>query len=121
MKPQPDTRPFGYQASSIKRRGPRLNFRGVAAAALPHLPELARRWLPHGRREGQEWVALNPTRTDRRLGSFKINLVTGRWADVATGDRGGDAISRAAHLFGLSQLEAARRIADMLGIGGSRR
>jgi hypothetical protein len=62
-------------------------------------------------------VARNPTRTDRSPGSFKVNLHTGRWADFATGDKGSDAISLAAYLFGLKQSEAARRIADMLGIG----
>jgi len=97
-------------------RRSRLDFAGIAAAARPRLPELAQRWLPQGRREGQEWVALNPTRADRNPGSFKLNLITGRWADFATGDRGGDAISLAAHLFGLTQLEAARRIATMLGM-----
>ena len=31
----------------------------------------------------REYVALNPTRADKRAGSFKINLQTGRWADFA--------------------------------------
>jgi putative DNA primase/helicase len=61
-------------------------------------------------------VALNPTRTDRRLGSFKINIRTGRWADFATGDKGGDPISLVAYLEGVSQAEAARRLARMLGL-----
>ena len=30
---------------------------------------------------GPRIFALNPRRGDRRLGSFKINLRTGRWAD----------------------------------------
>ena len=57
-------------------------------------------------------------RPDRRCGSFKINLRTGRWADFATGDRGGDVISLAAYLFALPQAEAARRLSRMLGIDG---
>jgi hypothetical protein len=61
-------------------------------------------------------VALNPKRPDRHLGSFRINLATGKWADFATGDRGGDPVSLAAYLFGLTQVEAARRLADMLGV-----
>jgi hypothetical protein len=73
--------------------------------------------LPGGRREGSEWVALNPRRYDRRPGSFKVNLRTGRWADFATDQNGRDAISLAAHLHGLSQLEAARKLSDMLGLG----
>ncbi len=93
-----------------------IDFRTIAAAALPSLPALVAHWLPEGRREGNEWVARNPTRGDRSPGSFKVNLRTGKWADFATGDKGGDAISLAAHLHGLSQLEAARKLAAMLGI-----
>jgi len=62
------------------------------------------------------YVALNPKRADQRLGSFSVNLRTGRWADFATGDKGGDPISLAAFLAGLSQVEAARRLATMLGL-----
>ena len=77
---------------------------------------MAKRWLPDGKRRGFEWVARNPTRADRKSGSFKINLRSGRWADFATGAKGGDVISLAAHLFGLSQVEAARKIAAMVAI-----
>jgi hypothetical protein len=45
-----------------------------------------------------------------------VNLVTGRWADFAVDARGGDPISLAAYLWGLSQSEAARRLALMLGV-----
>jgi hypothetical protein len=65
---------------------------------------------------GREHVARNPKRHDRQPGSFKVNVVTGRWADFATGDCGGDPVSLAAYLFGLTQAEAARRLAEMLGM-----
>ena len=94
----------------------RIDFDAVNRAALASLPALLRCWLSQGRREGQEWVALNPTRTDRHLGSFRINMRTGRWADFATGDKGGDVISLAAYLHGLTQGEAARRLAAKLGV-----
>jgi hypothetical protein len=80
------------------------------------LPALLARWLPDGHREGVEYVALNPTRHDRHLGSFRINTRTGRWADFATGDRGGDPISLAAYLSDLKQCEAAEKLASMLGV-----
>jgi hypothetical protein len=51
-----------------------------------------------------------------RPGSFKVNLRSGRWADFANDQKGGDAISLAAHLYGLSQLEAARKLAGMLNL-----
>jgi hypothetical protein len=88
----------------------------VRRASLPALKRLVAMWLPAGRREGDEWVALNPRRTDRTLGSFKINLRTGQWADFATGDRGGDAISLLAYLRGLSQTEAARLLSQELRV-----
>jgi hypothetical protein len=87
----------------------------VNSAALASLPALLARWLPGGRLAGREYVARNPTRRDRRPGSFKVNLATGRWADFATGDKGADPVSLAAYLFGLTRGEAARRLAGMLG------
>ena len=98
-----------------------IDFRRINEAALLQLPSLLRRWLPHGRAIGPEWVTLNPTRQDRHHGSFKINMRTCKWADFATGDDGGDPVSLAAYLFGLSQGEAGRRIACMLGIEESGR
>ena len=94
----------------------RVDFDQINAAALPAVPALLGRWLPGGRLQGREYVALNPNRADRRLGSFRVNMRTGRWCDFATGDRGGDPVSLAAYLFNLSQVEAARRLAAMLGV-----
>lgn len=94
----------------------RIDFERVNRAARAHLPELLRRWLPDGRVRGHEYVALNPTRHDRRVGSFSVNLESGRWADFSSGDRGGDPISLAAYLAGIRQVEAAKRLASMLGV-----
>jgi hypothetical protein len=91
-----------------------IDFAHVNAAALAVLPSLLARWLPDGRRVGHEWVARNPKRADRAPGSFKVNFATGRWADFATGDAGGDPVSLAAYLAGTGQADAARAIADML-------
>lgn len=94
----------------------RIDFAQVNAAALPMLPSLVSRWLPDGRRAGSEWIARNPRRADRKAGSFSVNMNTGKWADFATGDRGGDVVSLAAFLAGTGQAEAARNLADMLRI-----
>lgn len=94
----------------------RIDFARVNYAALVRLDDILHRWLPGGRVEGNEYVVLNPRRPDRRLGSFKVNLKTGKWADWSSGDKGGDPVSLAAFLFDLSQAEAARRLAEMLGI-----
>ena len=95
-------------------RSPPSRFRALQQASKPVVSRLVRHWLPEGRREGNEWVALNPRRADRSLGSFKINLDTGRWAEFATGDAGGDAISLLAYLRGVSQAQAARMLAREL-------
>ena len=97
---------------------PRLDFAAINRAALHILPELIARWAPDGKLRGREWVARNPRRADGNPGSFSINTGTGRWADFATGDKGGDPISLAAYLHGLSQMEAARNLAEMLGLEG---
>ena len=96
-------------------KGSRLDFAAINAAALQDLPVLLGRWLRDGRVVGREYVARNPRRVDRRPGSFKVNIGTGHWADLATDDRGGDPVSLTAFLFGLTQAEAARRLDDMLG------
>jgi hypothetical protein len=94
----------------------KINFERLALQASRRCDAMLRRWLPDGERRGGEWVATNPMRIDRRKGSFKVNVITGRWSDFATGDRGGDLISLAAYLFRLTQKEAALKIAEMLGI-----
>jgi hypothetical protein len=96
--------------------GGAIAFERLARQAADRAETIVTRWLPDGRREGFEWVARNPRRADRKAGSFKVNLRTGRWGDFATGDKGGDLISLAAYLFDLDQGEAARRVADMLGV-----
>jgi hypothetical protein len=74
------------------------------------------RVLPRGKQVHHEWVALNPRRADRNLGSFKVNRFNGKWCDFATGDKGGDPVSLVAYVEGVSQLEAARLLTRMLGL-----
>lgn len=93
-----------------------LDFQAINRAALASLPALLRRWLPDGWLVGHEFEARNPRRTDRRPGSFRINVNSGKWSDFATGDSGGDVVSLAAYLSGTGQAEAARALADMLGV-----
>jgi hypothetical protein len=104
------------RSASRRQSGRGLDFARINRAALAVLPALLARWLPHGHRKGGEYVARNPTRHDCHLGSFRINMRTGRWADFATGDRGGDPISLAAYLSDLKQCEAAEKLASMLGV-----
>lgn len=100
----------------MKPRTAPPDFETINRAALARLPDLCAKWLPDGRRVGHEYRARNPRRADRRAGSFSINLNSGRWADFAIGARGGDPVSLAAYLSGLGQADAARLLADMLGL-----
>jgi hypothetical protein len=104
------------RAAARDQRLRSIDFAQVNQAALAVLPALLARWLPGGRAEGAEYVVRNPRRVDHRPGSFRINARTGRWADFATGDKGGDPISLAAYLAHLTQLEAAHKLADMLSV-----
>jgi hypothetical protein len=102
---------------TITHRHPQqIDFANVNAAALAALPAILSRLLPGGKIDGREFVALNPRRKDTRLGSFKINMRSGRWSDFATGHRGGDPVSLVAYLENVSQSEAARLLARMLGL-----
>lgn len=92
--------------------GMRERFDRLNAALLPQLPALVKQWLPGGRPAGTEWTALNPRRDDRRPGSFRVNVLTGRWADFATGQRGGDPVSLYAYLFTEGRQGAAARALD---------
>jgi hypothetical protein len=101
------------------------DFATINATALAALPAVLVRLLPDGKIDGREFVALNPRRNDKRPGSFKIRVSgarAGSWADFASGDRGGDPVSLVAYLESVSQGEAARLLARMLGleIGGRR-
>jgi hypothetical protein len=120
-----ETSSFAERSNSTSLRRHAIDFREVNAAALACLGPVLWRLAPGGKVIAGEYVALNPRRADRRPGSFKVRFLgprAGAWADFATGDRGGDVISLCAYLEGVSQAEAARRLARMLGleVGGRR-
>ena len=101
-----------------------INFAEINRVALAAFPAVLARVLPGGKRVGAEIVALNPRRADTNLGSFKVRVAGARagcWSDFATSDHGGDLVSLVAYLEGLTQGEAARRLAQMLGIECGRR
>ena len=96
----------------------RLDFEKINGTALPILLAVCQRWLPDGVLYGKEYVARNPTRSDAKPGSFRINVNTGRWADFAVPEaRGGDPISLAAYLFHSGdQVAAAKDVKRMVGL-----
>ena len=62
--------------------------------------------LPRGKWQGREWVALNPTRNDKNLGSFLINGTTGKWKDFAIAKSGNDLIGLTAYIKSITLVEA---------------
>ena len=75
-------------------------------------------WLseiaPDGEIKGKEYVA--GTKHGGAGGSFSFNLLTGKWADFATDEKGGDPVSLVASAKNLSRGEAAKWLLDRLGI-----
>ncbi len=112
----PNGRRNGHANGHATRR--HIDIPRIATEALRHTERLVRAWLPKGRLEGREWVALNPRRADTKPGSFKVNLDTGLWCDFAMTDAsGGDLVALRAWLDGVSQLEAAFLISEEIGGG----
>jgi putative DNA primase/helicase len=105
-------------AGRHRYRHRRLDFAAINAAALARLPELLTQLLPGGRLIGREWVCGNLRGEPGR--SCRVNLATGRWADFATGERGGDPVSLYTAILRVPQGEAARRLAELLGVEGGR-
>ena len=107
--------PVNVNIQSLPRsQGRRLDFDLINCAALAALHALVVRWFPNGCRDGREWCVGSLEGEPGR--SLKINLTTGVWRDFAAGVGGSDPISLAAALAGISQVEAARRLAQMLGV-----
>lgn len=93
-----------------------VDFATIRRVSIEALPWLLEHWLPGGRVVGAEYIVRNPTRADRRPGSFKINIHTGAWADFATDERGADPIALHAYLTDQSQAAAALSIVRLLGV-----
>jgi hypothetical protein len=104
-----------------RRLVPSLDFATVNSAALARLPEVLARLLPGGRAVGPEWHA-GSLRGDPG-DSLRVRMCgerAGRWADFATGEKGGDPISLAAAVARTRQIEGAKQLARMLGLDTTR-
>jgi hypothetical protein len=93
-----------------------IDFDRINQFALASLSSLVERWLPGGRMAGSEYCTRNPTRTDHEVGSFSINVHTGKWSDFATNESGGDPVSLYDYINNMRQGEAAKSMAQELGL-----
>ena len=79
--------------------------------AKQNLLAVVQQLLPGGKVIGKEYVVRNPTRIDRRAGSFKICISgpnAGFWSDFAASAKGRDLVSLVAYLKSLSRRDAFR-------------
>lgn len=93
-----------------------IQFDMIADSALSRVDAVVMEFIPNGKRVGTEWIALNPNRNDKNLGSFKVSLRTGKWADFATNITGGDLISLVAYVQDLSNADAAHVLSQKFGL-----
>jgi P4 family phage/plasmid primase-like protien len=91
----------------------KLDFRYLASAVLSRVNEYLPSWLPGGKMYGREYCCASIRGGDGK--SFKVNVGSGKWADFAAGDKGGDLISLYAAINGLSQFQAAKALAVEVG------
>jgi len=87
-----------------------IDYDTINKMLLHDVDRYLREWLPGGKVQGNEYLAYNPKREDKTLGSFTINRKHGRWMDGATGDKGSDLISLYAYLNDVKQNQAARAL-----------
>lgn len=89
----------------------------IAAAALANFDTVMTYCgMPGGKDQAREYLALNPKRSDSKLGSLAVNRDSGAGSDFATGETWGDLVAMTAWRFDCSQMDAAERLAELLGI-----
>lgn len=94
----------------------KIDFEQLKIALAPHGHGLVTQWLSGGKINGQEWRCGS---IEGGAGnSFGVNLTTFRWGDLnagATNKGGGDLISLYATKNNVSQIQAAKELADLIG------
>ena len=70
--------------------------------------------LPPGKLMGDEYTCLNPTRPDKKAGSFRVNVQTGLWCEFSTGDSG-DILDLVKYINGCSFVDAKRYLMELSG------
>ena len=93
-----------------------LDFEQINEAALNNIIYVLNRFAPGGRISGCEYVLRNPTRNDKKIGSFSINTTTTVWKDFATADGGVGLISFVAYIQQLTNKEAAQELSNYLNL-----
>jgi putative DNA primase/helicase len=90
------------------------NFRKIKETYRQNPLNVLKQLIPNGKIEGNDYVVANPRRNDRRSGSFRIDIATGRFNDFATGDRGGDIIDLAKFVYNCNAVTAVDKLSWLL-------
>ena len=72
--------------------------------------EILKRLVGNGKIEGGDYVALNPRRSDKKAGSFRIDIASGKFHDFSTGDSGSSIIDLTAFVYDCDLLTAAQKL-----------
>ncbi len=91
-----------------------FNFNDINLLAQSNIRGFLQEWLPEGKLSGHDYCPLNPTRADKHIGSFRINMNTAQQHDFATGDGGCGLISLYAYINNISLIESAEYLANKI-------
>jgi putative DNA primase/helicase len=95
--------------------------REIVESSLQHSERIVKSWFPVGKMRGNEYLTLNSKRGDKDIGSFCINLQSGKWSDFAGGNdaKGGDLVSLHHWYFATESMSySAKVVGEMVGIEG---
>lgn len=82
----------------------KLDFEGLARTLLSQCRVFLPQWLSGGKLIGVEWTCGDLS--GKAGNSLKVNVHSGKWADFASGDKGGDLISLYAAIHSIDQKKA---------------
>lgn len=95
----------------------KVDFQGIADAALHNSLSLLGRWFPNGQLEGAEYRV--GSLSGEAGQSLAINIHTGQWKDFSGDIKGADLINLRAAQLGIKQSDAAKQIAEELSMPGA--
>ena len=75
--------------------------------------EILKKLVGNGKIEGGDYVVLNPRRSDKKAGSFRIDISSGKFYDFATRDRGGSILDLAMFVYNCDLLTAAQKLQQL--------
>ncbi|MES3016185.1 MAG: hypothetical protein V4721_00335 [Bacteroidota bacterium] len=95
-----------------------IDFSFISRQALANAMSILQRLFPSGRMDGPNEFRVGGLDGHKASGkgSLSVNINTGKWADFATGQSGGDLVSLLAARDGMSQKDAADEMLQLIGM-----